>query len=105
MKIETKEGIIIIKEFNELVLENKGKQLTVTSDENGFKLSIDHFEPLLIDKDLNEIIKQNSRDMAVVFATMELWAQNPKNTKEIPKAFYDEVAERFDNWDNNKSVK
>jgi hypothetical protein len=106
MKIETQKGVTIIKEFNELILEHRGKQLNVSLTENGFELSLDHFSPVVIDKDLNEIIEERARDMAVVFATKELWMQNPESafTKGIPTALYNDVADRFDRWDKIKHV-
>ena len=107
MKIETQKGVTIIKEFNELILEHKGKQLNVSLTESGFELSLDHFNPVVIDKDINEIIKASARDMAVVFATRELWKHNPESefTRGVPTSLYKEVAKRFDKWNKTKAEK
>lgn len=107
MKIETEKGIIIIKDVSEeLILDNKGKRLNITMGENGFIARMGDTNHLMIDKDLNEIIAERARDMAVVFATKELWMQNPESafTKGVPVALYNDVADRFDRWDKIKAV-
>lgn len=109
MKIETDpKGNLIFKEVHqEVTLETKeGNKLHVCMREKGFEMRINDTEWIIVDKDLNEIIAERARDMAVVFATKELWMQNPESafTIGIPTALYNDVAERFDRWDKIKHV-
>lgn len=109
MKIETDpKGNLIFKEVHqEVTLEtNEGNKLHVCMREKGFEMRINDTEWIIVDKDLNEIIAERARDMAVVFATKELWMQNPESafTKGVPVALYNEIADRFDRWDKIKHV-